>query len=244
VSVAAIVILAKYPVPGRTKTRLGPRLSPDGCAAVQAAFVKHVVRRLKGVGVPVHVMVDPPDHVDEMALLLDLADVKLSPQPAGDLGVRIAAARSAHAGPVLILGTDSPDAPLDAVQRLATEHTSSDPILGPTDDGGFWCIRIDAADCATYLTNIEWSSGREREQVFAAARAAGLRPAKADAWDDVDHPPDLDRLIDRLRGSTDPLDRDLLAELAAIPGAVLDAANETAPASPDAPNASTQRVLT
>jgi rSAM/selenodomain-associated transferase 1 len=218
----AVILLTKLPQPGRVKTRLQPALSPEAAAAVQQAFAVHVARRLGRMG-PAELVVcfDPPDAGPAMRDLLgEACDATYLPQSSGDLGERVAAAARVvgrlHRR-LLLLGVDSPDVPtahLAAAARLTTEVAVS---LGPTDDGGYWCLGLwNEVDADALLVGIRWSSGHEARQTLERADSLGYATATAPAWDDVDHPDDLARLVARLRVSTDPDDRLLLDHLTGL----------------------------
>ena len=133
-------------------------------------------------------------------------DVGLLPQGTGDLGDRLVAAAGAVGGPVLFLGADSPDLP-DGHLESQILNLKSQVVLGPCDDGGFWCLGVaSGVELRPVFRGVDWSSGRELRQVRDNARAAGLTVADAPAWRDVDRPGDLATLC---RTCGDPLRRDL-----------------------------------
>jgi rSAM/selenodomain-associated transferase 1 len=215
----AVIVMAKYPQPGQVKTRLQPALTPEQAADVQRAFVRHVARRLHRMA-PAELVVcfDPPDAGSAMReLLRDSCDVTYLAQAPGDLGERLAAAARMvgrlHRR-LLFLGVDSPDVPaahLATAARLTGETAVS---LGPTDDGGYWCLGLwNEVDADALLSGVRWSSGHEARQTLERADSLGYATATAPAWDDVDRPDDLARLTGRLRGSTDRDDKDLLDRL-------------------------------
>jgi len=219
-------IMAKYPVPGRAKTRLLAALTPEQAAGVQGVFLCHVWRRLRETFSLARLVTfcDPPDEVGRMAVLLGGAGggaASVRPQVLGDLGHRLAAACDAFAEPdgrgrgaVLIVGTDSPDVPREHLLGAAALTGGADVVLGPTDDGGFWCLGMGpTVDAGRLLAGIDWSSGRERGQVLERASQLGYKLALAAGWDDVDHPPDLRRLVHRLARSGRDEDRQLLDAL-------------------------------
>jgi len=218
----AVVVMARLPEPGRVKTRLTPELSPEQAAAVYKTFLCHLACRLGGMGWgDLIVCHDPPDCFERMRDLIGReAIARYEPQCEGDLGARLAAAAKVkvrNAQCVMFLGTDSPDVPAASLHRVAELLSDNDVVIAPTDDGGFWAVALrPQVDANRLFEQIEWSSGRELEQTVARARTLGYNVALADHWDDVDRPADLRRLIERLRRSNDPSDRELLAKLQSI----------------------------
>jgi uncharacterized protein len=217
---AAIVVMAKYPAPGRVKTRLMPALTADQAASVQREFLLHVVARLA----PRRVVVcfDPPESEFEMRRLLD---AELVPQSAGDLGRRLAAATTdarRTCETVIFLGVDSPDVPLKYIDRISELLATHDVVIAPAEDGGYWAVALTPrVDPAKLFADIEWSTGRECAQTLERAKHLGYNVAVADPWADVDRPEDLRRLIERLKRSDEPGNRELLARLEFLPDGVV-----------------------
>ena len=233
-----LAVVGKRPTPGRVKTRLCPPLSHEQAAATHAAFLRATVARLTTAKLGPLAMCHAPDDAGPAVFeVLGVPDVRLLPQGEGDLGQRLARLFDTlrRDGPVLFLGADSPDLPprhlAGAVSHLnggKTGKTSTTGVIGPCDDGGFWCVGLPAdADAAAVFAGIAWSSGRELDQVRANASAAGVPLAGVPAWSDVDRPRDLARLLARLAGSPRPADRRLLADLGdALGNATIEALKE------------------
>ena len=215
-----VILMAKFPTPGRVKTRLVPPLTADDAARLHREFLLHLVHRLRTW--PTIVCHDPPDSQSEMRRLLD-AD--LLPQSGGDLADRLAAAaKECAAAEVIFLGADSPDVPESYLHRVAELLEEHDVVIAPGDDGGFWSVALSSrrVDPATLFAGIEWSSGREGAQTLERAKHLGYNVALADRWADVDRPEDLRRLLERLATSIDPDDQQLLARLSFLPPPLRD----------------------
>lgn len=234
----AVIVMAKYPTPGRVKTRLMPALNGVQAADVQKVFLAHVTRRLAGLK-PAELVIcyDPPDALGAMQELLRhfwTDDMSREPswlaQSGGDLGARLADAAS-HVGKrhsaMLFFGVDSPDVPLNHIVHAA-ELVMKHPIsLSPTDDGGYWSLGVShEVPLAHVLKDIPWSSGREAAETLRRAGEMGYHGVLGSRWDDVDRPEDLRRLIVRLKmsaarsldkaSSDDELSLDLLRRLGDI----------------------------
>jgi rSAM/selenodomain-associated transferase 1 len=214
----AIVVMAKYPTPGKVKTRLMVELTAPQAASVHAIFLRHLCARLARLN-PAELVIcfDPPDEADAMRRLIDLPEVTLLEQCPGDLGARIAAASGtlfARHQRLLFLGVDSPDLPLAHLFKAA-ELTELAPVsLSPTIDGGYWSLGLGrGVEVQTLLRDIPWSSGQEAAATLKSAEVLGLTSVTGLAWDDVDHPPDLRRLLERLGRSDAGADRELLSNL-------------------------------
>jgi glycosyltransferase A (GT-A) superfamily protein (DUF2064 family) len=165
----------------------------------------------------VTVCFDPPEARGAFEdLLADFAPVVFLPQTTGDLGHRLAAASQQY-DRVLFLGADSPDVPqphLETALRLTAE---ADVCLGPTGDGGYWCLGLgQRVEAGRLLSNIPWSSGKELAATCSRARELGYDVRMASLWPDVDRAADLERMLHRLAASEDGEDRRLLERLQSV----------------------------
>ena len=213
----ALVIMAKFPTPGRVKTRLQPRLSAEESAEVQRVFLLHMVDRLCGLGAgDMIVCFDPPDAAEAFGELIG-DRVGLLVQSPGDLGDRLTGAavglRDEYER-VLFFGVDSPDVPaghLSGLIDLTLAHAAS---IAPTEDGGFWALGLKTdVDLAPIVGGIEWSSGREYAQTTDRLKTHVVDVGIGKHWTDVDRVEDLIALNERLIGSHATDDRLLFAQI-------------------------------
>ena len=211
--------MGKLPQPGRVKTRLCPSLSPDEAAAVHNLFLQHTLARLQASGLPLAKVIlcfDPPDA--DPREYVAIKGVGLLPQSTGNLGDRLVAVTRelGQDHPILFLGCDSPDLPeahlADALARL---RRGEQIVLGPCDDGGFWCLGVAAGlDLRPVVEGVEWSSGRELKQTSDKAKKTSLSVGLSPPWSDVDRPADLATLWERLSRDETPAARRLAQGLA------------------------------
>jgi len=134
---AALLVIAKQPVAGRAKTRLTPPCTPQQAAGLADAALRDTLEAVAKVPVGRRVLVfegDPEPWRPE--------GFEVIAQRGDGLGQRLQAAFDDVAGPALLIGMDTPQvtpAQLGAaVRALADERVDS--ILGPTADGGYWCV--------------------------------------------------------------------------------------------------------
>lgn len=197
----AVVVMARLPIAGSAKTRLIPLLGAEGAAALHAALVTHTlaaIEPLLGSGVSATVWVDGPESAARIAFG---ARHRYELQAEGDLGERLRAALEAAfcdgARRVLAVGTDCPD--LDATHLTAalSALATSDVVLGPASDGGYYLIGVtnaawpQAADAA--LSDIPWSTERTLAVTLERLAQAGLSVAQLAQLDDLDEPRDIER---------------------------------------------------
>jgi len=198
-----VVVMARAPVAGTTKTRLEPLLGADGCARLQAELVRHTVAVVAALA-PTSVAV-----AGDLALVVPLAgDAAVFAQPDGSLGERMTAAvlavRSAGRGcaargagpdgPVVVVGTDCPQlggAHLDAA--LARIAGGVHVVFGPARDGGYYLVALGAGTAPAAVFDLPahaWGGPDVLALSLAAAARAGLRTATIDVEDDLDTPDD------------------------------------------------------
>src|SRR5205823_77941 len=106
------------------------------------------------------------------------------------------------------------EVPLAHLNKAAELVEQAEVSLSPTDDGGFWSLGLqNHVNAQKLLADIPWSSGGEAMALLRSAEALGHTAVTGLAWDDVDRPADLRRLINRLVQSSEKLDRRLLSNL-------------------------------
>lgn len=195
----AVVIMAKEPVAGRTKTRLCPPLAPDEAAGFYEAMLADrsaQVARLESV-IPAVAFASLGERPAPMHLVP--AGFVAVPQPEGDLGVGLEAAAAhflAAGTPVVLVDSDSPTLPQifleEAVARVR-DAGERDLVIGPSEDGGYHLIGMARLERSLFR-GVPWSTGGVMAATLERAVAAGLAVHQLPAWWDVDVAADLDRL--------------------------------------------------
>lgn len=153
-----LIVFARVPAIGVGKTRLAADIGRVEAWRVYRALSHKVLKqvrdprwktvlRLAGRGAPSH-----------WPAGLDFED-----QGRGGLGHRLQAALRAHAsGPVMIIGTDCPDATAGQIAKALKALPRHGAVLGPACDGGFWLIALSARRSRTVRLDrgILWSSAQ------------------------------------------------------------------------------------
>jgi rSAM/selenodomain-associated transferase 1 len=196
----ALLIVGKAPVPGRTKTRLVPPLSPDEAAELYRGFLLDCVSLGLELGWERVSVIHPARSGDVLAALLS-AQVTLVEQAGHGLGDALSSAFEHHLAEgfqrVVLIGSDNPTLPLEPIRAACAALDEHDLSIGPTVDGGYYLIGMRAAHMGVFA-QIEWSTPRVYAQTLAQAHVLGLRVRAVQEWYDVDEPPDLARLRDDL----------------------------------------------
>jgi rSAM/selenodomain-associated transferase 1 len=195
---SALWIFAKWPEPGRTKTRLSPPLSPTQAAELSQALLLDQVRALRESGGLPWGIAFAPDEA-EADFRAWLPGVLLRPQGGGDLGERMSRVIAEELGKgspaVLLLGADvpllPPELPVQAAEALLSNH--ADLVLSPAPDGGYSMIGI-ASPQPELFRSIPWSGPEVLALTLRRAESLGLRVRLTEPVPDCDSPEDLQRL--------------------------------------------------
>lgn len=213
-------IFVKHPQPGRVKTRLAADVGDEPAAELYAAFVRDLLERFRGAG-DRRLAGFTPDTRESQQFFRTLCEpgFDLWPQPAGDLGERMAAffehAFAEGAERVVLIGSDSPTLPADYVRRAFAELSNADCVLGPATDGGYALIGMRRMIPSAF-ERIAWSEPQVLEQTVRRLCDAGCSLRLLPAWYDVDSLADVWFLRGHLRGlaaSGEPIPAPRTAEL-------------------------------
>lgn len=192
-----LVIMAKQPTVGQTKTRLCPPLTPVEAVALYEAMLRDTIELVAGLeGVRLAIAVTPPEATDAFrrvsppdAILLPVAGADIGECLNQVLGRLLAAGHSR----AIAFNSDGPTLPATYLRQAITRLDSADVVLGPSEDGGYYLIGLKQPRPELFR-EIEWSSERVTAQTLARAKAMGLSVALLPPWYDVDTAADLDRL--------------------------------------------------
>ncbi len=194
----ALLVMAKKPEPGRTKSRLTPPLSAETAAKLYACFLRDALELAGSIpGVTPMIAFAPPE---EESFFRNFAPgTPRIPQRGATLGERLdfVLTRCLENGfsPVAAMNSDSPTLPAayltQAFDRLAAEDT--DVVLGPCEDGGYYLIGWKQPH-AGLVRGVQMSTDKVLEDTLAIAQKENLRVALLPPWYDIDEAEDLERL--------------------------------------------------
>jgi hypothetical protein len=193
---AALIVVAKRPDPGETKTRLAPPLAPAQAARLYEAFLLDTLDLVRAVPQARPFLAYLP--ASERDYFRALApDFTLLCQRGPDLGARLDNALSDCLGSgfarAVIMNSDSPTLPAEYLRRAFAALAEADGVLGPADDGGYYLIGL-RRPAPRLLREVQMSTSTAARDTLRLAAAEGLEMAELPAWYDVDTPADLDRL--------------------------------------------------
>lgn len=196
----ALIVMAKAPVEGRVKTRLGASLGHAEAVRVYRQMTEGVwasVRKGQEQGAyRLWLCFDPPEAGGEMKTWLGGADAYL-PQIPGNLGQRLAGAfGAAHCQgfeKVAVIGTDTPAVTHAVVESAFREGRPGRVVVGPTLDGGFYLMLTGAhiPGLDEVLADMPWSCPETLGALLAGAGDLGLEAWHLDPQSDIDTLDDL-----------------------------------------------------
>jgi len=201
-----LVVFAKTPEPGRAKTRLAPRLSPEAAAGLARAFLLDVLAVAERVPECDRTLCYTPRGTRDAMAALAGPVWRLRLQRGRDLGERLSHAFASRLRTpkdrVVIIGSDSPLLPQERVEEAFAALEQSDLVIGPCDDGGYYLIGL-RRWVPALLAGIRWSTDLAFADTVTNANWLGLSRAILESHYDVDDFGGLQRLIDDLRSSPD-----------------------------------------
>lgn len=190
-----IVVLCRYPVPGRVKTRLARDLGGIRAAEVHRVLAEGTVTsarsaaRERRAGLVVSNTGGGPRAVRRWLG----PGLEVAPQPPGGLGDRMAGAFeeafASGARRVVLVGTDIPGLTAARLHRAFEALDQAGAVLGPSLDGGYWLVGLRRP--ADLFSGIPWGTGAVLQRTLARAEALGLRVHRLETLRDVDRLEDL-----------------------------------------------------
>lgn len=189
-----IVIFAKAPVPGFTKTRLIPALGDDGAAELSKLLLQYTVNQALAAGIGVVELCVTPAKEHPIWQTVELpANIEWSCQQGGDLGNRLSGAAQRVVGngeAMLLTGTDCPELSAERIRASAIALKSYDTSLIPAVDGGYVLLGLKRF-IPSIFTNIPWSTSSVVKLTRGRILENGYTVKELPVLHDIDEPQDL-----------------------------------------------------
>jgi len=218
-----LVVLARWPAPGRCKQRLAGGLGNQRAARVQERLSAHTLgtaTSLFAANSPTQPTTPGPELVLAISGLAAKAASRWARamaaprwvlQGEGPLGVRLQRqiTRACREGvqQVVVIGSDLPNLETADLRQAFGALDGQPPggpdlVLGPARDGGYWLIGLALQGLRRHggpgapgqlLAGIPWGTNQVLERTLEEAARLGLRVALLQERSDVDWPEDLAR---------------------------------------------------
>lgn len=193
---AAVLVMAKAPVPGRAKTRLGAVVGDAAAADLAAACILDTLDVCEAVFTGrerLHVAL--AGALDGTARHREIAERlgrwTVHPQRGDSFSSRLVNAHldvgHAAGAPVVQIGMDTPHLAAASLGDVADRvGEGNDAVLGPAEDGGWWVLAVTRPGFAQGLGGVRMSTPRTCADTLAALRADGARVELTATMRDVD----------------------------------------------------------
>lgn len=200
---AVIIVMAKQPQVGQTKTRLYPALSWQEAAYLYQALLQDTIELAANQPwADLAVAITPPESRRYFESISPRGTLLL-PVEGQDIGACLAQilALSLRMGysKALALNSDGPSLPPEYLGQALAYLEQSDVVFGPGEDGGYYLVGLRHAHPAIFR-GITWSTERVLSQSLQRVEELGLCAALTPPWYDVDTPGDVLRLMNELEG--------------------------------------------
>ncbi|MFN2263028.1 MAG: TIGR04282 family arsenosugar biosynthesis glycosyltransferase [Anaerolineales bacterium] len=199
-----LLVVAKRPVPGQTKTRLCPPLTPGQAADLYACFLRDtldIMRKVPHVRRVIGFLPeDARNYFNQVA-----PDMEMIRQRGTSLGQRLdnllTDALVDGAARAVVMDSDSPTLPAAYLSQAFERLEGADVVIGPTRDGGYYLIGVKHPQ-PQLLRRVEMSTSHVLMDTLRLAEASGLVASLLPTWYDVDTITDLDVLESDIAGSS------------------------------------------
>jgi rSAM/selenodomain-associated transferase 1 len=181
-----ITIFARWPQPGKCKTRLIPALGVEGAAEVYRKLLLRTVGEARASGLQLHMAVTGAP-LDRFADWLGTG-ITFAEQGDGDLGAKMGRIEA----PVLLIGSDCPGLNAARLRDAAAQLHTNPAVIGPARDGGYYLLGL-ARPMPFLFSDMPWSTSQVLPETLRRLDERGLKPAILAVLDDIDTPDDLAR---------------------------------------------------
>ncbi|MBW3633834.1 MAG: TIGR04282 family arsenosugar biosynthesis glycosyltransferase [Chloroflexi bacterium] len=201
-----LLIAAREPTPGTTKTRLGAAIGMERAAELYAAFLVDLSARFtpcpgEDWGFDVGWAFTPAE-VDFACVLQQIGcapppvSVRFVPQHGDGWDMRqaniLAWGHAQGYERTVLIGSDSPQLPVAVVREAFAALTDHDVVMGRTVDGGYYLIGVRGFQ--DILTGVPMSTATVADALADRSKRRGLRLAELPETFDIDEEQDLEHL--------------------------------------------------
>ncbi|WP_249011523.1 TIGR04282 family arsenosugar biosynthesis glycosyltransferase [Conexibacter sp. DBS9H8] len=190
-----LIVLAKEPLPGQVKTRLCPPCRPEDAARLAGAALTDTLTTVRATSATDRVLVFAGDPHPWL-----VPGVRSLPQRGGGLGERLQAAFDDVGSPALLIGMDTPQVTRAQLDRALAALAQADAVIGPTEDGGYWCIGL-ARPAPGAFAGVPMSTATTCARQLDRLAALGLTVSIQDRLRDVDTFADAETVAAETPGS-------------------------------------------
>jgi hypothetical protein len=198
---SCLIIMAKQPRAGMTKTLLCPPFTYEDAALFFESLLKDTISMVNDLKtLQLAIAVSPPESLDYFRSITPPGTLLL-PVEGKDIGVCLQLALGALLDhgfmKVATLNADGPSLPLDYILQGFELLDTHDLVLGEGEDGGYYMLGC-IGEVPPVFDCIPWSCNEVLKKNLSLAHQQGLRVGLTPPWYDVDMPEDVSRLYKEL----------------------------------------------
>lgn len=196
VSSETLIIFTRYPVPGKTKTRLIPTLGEVGAVKLQKEMTEKIAgtavrfRKINDVDIEIHYA---DGNEKKMRNWLD-EDFIYKKQGGGDIGEKMNKSLkdvlNGGAEKAVLIGTDCPVITVEILESAFDSLSKNDVVLGPAGDGGYYLVGM-KKECLEIFQGINWGSSEVLNETISKLKKINLSLSLVEILDDIDRPEDV-----------------------------------------------------
>jgi uncharacterized protein len=208
-----LILITRYPEPGKCKTRLAAFIGEINAADIQKMLTLDILQTFRK-----YVAGSDPDCVIEIyytgstenQMRALCGEALYKEQPKGDLGKKLeyAFGSSFEEGfdQVVITGSDIPELTPEIIASSFSGLGENDIVIGPAYDGGYYLLGMKKYHSSLFSSNISWGESNVLKSTMLEAKRNLLTAGILKKLHDIDRPEDLFIIKDMLSEALpDPL---------------------------------------
>jgi rSAM/selenodomain-associated transferase 1 len=196
-----LILFTRFPEPGRTKTRLIPALGAGGAARLHKVITEKIANEAIDLqqtsAIPTTIYFSGSTK-EKMAHWLGSSFTYIE-QAEGDIGARMAQAFSdtfaSGTTSAILVGSDIPDISSDLLRQAFSALQTTEVIIGPSQDGGYYLIGFRAGVARQLIPllflDIPWSTDVVFPTTIHRIKQSGCTYTLLPTLKDIDLPEDI-----------------------------------------------------
>ena len=185
-----VVLLTKEAIVGKVKTRLATAIGMKNAMYIHYEMCIYIIEYLVNNQIPLVVSLDQQIKEGKIYQYCRSKQILTSLQKEGDLGEKIGYEMNRYPRCV-VLGADTP---IFLISEIQNALHSTELVLGPTEDGGYWLIAMNKPHINLF-EHISWSTSQVLSQTLQNAKKLQYPVHLLSKRYDIDTHSDLQKLL-------------------------------------------------
>ena len=195
--------MMKYPELGKVKARLAQSIGEESATDLYRAFIQDILTTVQSIDIPYHIAVYPPKSQERFAQWLGPSHQYFRQQGL-DLGKRLqngfATMYKKEYQQVIALASDSPDLPIEILQKAVSSLQTHKVVIGPASDGGYYLIGFSHdLFISDVFEDIFWSTATVFRETLSRIKSVTSQVHVLPEWADIDTKSDLQKFYETYR---------------------------------------------